>query len=92
MVATAADALQGAEERSGTTSPAELNDEIVALSQGVGCLRRAYDEIPRVASAKMLPNGLVASGEMLPAIVPATMQPPLLRRGHGHQDDAHGAG
>jgi hypothetical protein len=38
---------------------------------------RQWRQSPRVASAKMLPNGLVASGEMLPAIAPATMQPPL---------------
>jgi hypothetical protein len=48
--------------------------------------------VPRIASAKMLPDGIVASGEMLPAIAPATMVPPLLRRGHGHQDDTQGAG
>ena len=48
--------------------------------------------LPRVASAKMLPAWGVASGEMLPVIASATMQPPLPRRSYGHQDDAHGAG
>lgn len=46
---------------------------------------------PRIASAKMLPVGVVAPAEMLPAIAPATMAPPLPRRGYGHQDDAFGA-
>jgi hypothetical protein len=48
--------------------------------------------IPRIASAKVLPVGVVASAEMLPAIAPATMASPLPRRGYGHQDDALGAG
>jgi site-specific recombinase XerD len=49
-------------------------------------------DIPRIASAKVLPAGVVASAEMLPAIVPATMVSPLPRRGYGHQDDIFGAG
>jgi hypothetical protein len=49
-------------------------------------------ENPRIASAKMLPDGVVASREMLPAIVTATMLPPRPRRGYGHQDDTLGAG
>jgi hypothetical protein len=39
----------------------------------------------------MLPDGFVASGEMLPAIAPATVLSPILRRGYGHQDDVRGA-
>jgi hypothetical protein len=35
---------------------------------------------PRIASAKVLPVGVVASAEMLPAIAPATMASPLPRR------------
>jgi hypothetical protein len=52
----------------------------------------ASGAIPRIASAKVLPVGVVASAEMLPAIAPATMASPLPRRGHGHQDDTLGAG
>jgi hypothetical protein len=47
---------------------------------------------PRIASAKVLPVGVVASAEMLPAIAPATIASPLLRRGYGHRDDTLGAG
>jgi site-specific DNA recombinase len=47
---------------------------------------------PRIASVKMLPDGLVASGEMLLATAPATMVPPLIWRDYGNQDDAHGTG
>jgi hypothetical protein len=62
--------------------------------------RRAIDSIvrsvlpvyPRIASAKVLPVGVVASAEMLPAIAPATIASPLLRRGYGHRDDTLGAG
>jgi len=50
------------------------------------------DEAPRIASAKMLPVGVVASADMLPAIAPATIASPLPRRGYGHQDDTLGAG
>ena len=46
---------------------------------------------PRVASTKVLPVGVVASAEMLPAIAPDTIAPPLPRRGYGHQDDTFGA-
>ena len=35
---------------------------------------------PRIASAKMLPDGIVASREMLPAMVTATMLPPRPKR------------
>ncbi len=38
---------------------------------------------PRIASTKVLPVGVVASAEMLPAIAPATIAPPLPRRGYG---------
>ena len=47
---------------------------------------------PCIASAKMLPDGLVASGEMLPATAPATMVPPLIGRDYGNQDDADSTG
>jgi Nucleotidyl transferase AbiEii toxin, Type IV TA system len=45
----------------------------------------------RIASTKVLPVGVVASAEMLPAIAPDTIAPPLPRRGYGHQDDTFGA-
>src|SRR5690349_21269818 len=41
----------------------------------------------RVASAKMLPDGVVASREMLPVMASATMLAPRPWREHGHQDD-----
>src|SRR5271167_4029841 len=48
--------------------------------------------IPRIASVKTLPDGLVASGEMLPAIAPVTMVPLPIWRDYGNQDDAHRLG
>jgi hypothetical protein len=45
LVATAANAFVGAEERAGTAQAATVGDEIVALTHGVCCLRRAYDEM-----------------------------------------------
>ena len=51
-----------------------------------------FGEGPRIASAKMLPNRVVASREMLPAMARATMPPLQDRRGYGHQDNARGAG
>jgi hypothetical protein len=39
VVATAANALQGAEERSGSVNAEEINDEIINLIHGVACLR-----------------------------------------------------
>jgi hypothetical protein len=45
VVATAANALQGAEERSGSVNAEEINDEIITLIHGVACLRTAYDEM-----------------------------------------------
>ena len=45
LVATATNALQGAEQRSGRTSADEINDEIITLAHGVACLRTAYDEM-----------------------------------------------
>ena len=47
---------------------------------------------PRIASLKLLPDGVVASPKMLPTIGAVTMPPPLPRRGYGYQDDTHGAG
>jgi hypothetical protein len=47
---------------------------------------------PRIASTKMLPVGVVASAEMLPATAPATMLPSVIWRHDGNQDDARGAG
>lgn len=46
---------------------------------------------PRIASTEVLPDALVASPEMLPAIAHAIMPTPLLWRGYGYQDDARGA-
>jgi hypothetical protein len=45
FVATAANALQGAEERSRSVNAEEINDEIITLSHGVACLRAAHDEM-----------------------------------------------
>ena len=45
VVATAANALQGAEERSGSVNAEEINDEIITLTHGVACLQTAYDEM-----------------------------------------------
>lgn len=45
VVATAANALLGAQEREGSTSGAEVGDEITTLLHGVRCARRAYDSL-----------------------------------------------
>ena len=45
VVATAANALLGAQEREGSTSGAEVGDEITTLLHGVRCVRRAYDSL-----------------------------------------------
>jgi hypothetical protein len=45
VVATAANALLGAQEREGSTSGAEVGDEITTLLHGVRCVRRAYDAL-----------------------------------------------
>ena len=42
--------------------------------------RRKDPNAPRIASTEMLPDGRVASREMLPAIAPVTMPPSSLRR------------
>ena len=45
VVATAANALLGAQEREGSTAGAEVGDEITTLLHGVRCVRRAYDSL-----------------------------------------------
>lgn len=45
VVATAANALLGAEEREGSTAGADVGDEITTLLHGVRCIRRAYDAL-----------------------------------------------
>ena len=45
VVATAANALLGAQEREGSTSGAEVGDEITTLLHGVRCVRRANDAL-----------------------------------------------
>lgn len=45
VVATAANALMGAEEREGNTAGADVGDEITTLLHGVRCIRRAYDAL-----------------------------------------------
>src|SRR3954453_1561723 len=45
VVATAANALLGAQEREGSTSGAEVGDEVTTLLHGVRCIRRAYDAL-----------------------------------------------
>ena len=45
VVATAANALLGSQEREGSTSGAEVGDEITTLLHGVRCVRRAYDAL-----------------------------------------------
>jgi hypothetical protein len=45
IIATAANALTGAEERTGTADAADVGDEIVTLQHGVTCLRRGYDAL-----------------------------------------------
>jgi hypothetical protein len=45
VVATAANALLGAQEREGSTAGAEVGDEITTLLHGVRCVRRAYDAL-----------------------------------------------
>jgi hypothetical protein len=45
VVATAANALLGAQEREGSTAGAEVGDEITTLLHGVRCIRRAYDAL-----------------------------------------------
>ena len=61
--------------------------EANAVAQGAGCLaainaaiqsfeNSCQGQVPRIASAKMLPDALVASGGMLPATAAATIVPP----------------
>jgi hypothetical protein len=45
VVATAANALLGAEEREGSTAGADVGDEITTLLHGVRCIERAYDAL-----------------------------------------------
>jgi len=45
VVATAVNALLGAEEREGSTAGADVGDEITTLLHGVRCIRRAYDAL-----------------------------------------------
>jgi hypothetical protein len=45
VVATAANALLGAQEREGSTTGAEVGDEITTLTHGVRCVRRAYNAL-----------------------------------------------
>ena len=45
VVATAANALLGAEEREGSTAGADVGDEITMLLHGVRCIKRAYDAL-----------------------------------------------
>jgi len=45
VVATAANALLGAQEREGSTAGAEVGDEITTLLHGVRCVRRAYNAL-----------------------------------------------
>jgi hypothetical protein len=45
VVAAAANALLGAEEREGSTAGADAGDEITTLLHGVRCIRRAYDAL-----------------------------------------------
>jgi hypothetical protein len=45
VVARAASALLGAQEREGSTAGAEVGDEITTLLHGVRCVRRAYDAL-----------------------------------------------
>lgn len=45
VVATATNALLGAEEREGSTAGADVGDEITTLLHGVRCIRRAYDAL-----------------------------------------------
>ncbi len=45
VVATAANALLGAEEREGSTAGADVGDEITTLLHGVRCIKRAYDAL-----------------------------------------------
>jgi hypothetical protein len=45
VVATAANALLGAEEREGSTAGADVGDEITTLLHGVRCIKRAHDAL-----------------------------------------------
>ena len=45
VVATAANALLGAEEREGSSAGADVGDEITTLLHGVRCIKRAYDAL-----------------------------------------------
>jgi hypothetical protein len=45
VVATAANALLGAQEREGSTAGTEVGDEITTLLHGVRCVRRAYNAL-----------------------------------------------
>jgi hypothetical protein len=48
VVATAANALLGVQEREGSTAGPEVGDEITTLLHGVRCVRRAYDALDAV--------------------------------------------
>jgi hypothetical protein len=86
------------QDHRGALAPKDRNERVTL--RGIepratrGCLSRWRDHRsgdvvgilgPRIASAKMLPNGVVASREMLPAMVRATMPPLQDWRGYGHQ-------
>jgi hypothetical protein len=45
VVATAANALVGSQEREGSSAGADVGDEITTLVHGVQCVRKAYDEL-----------------------------------------------
>ena len=45
VVATAANALLGSQEREGSTTGADVGDEITTLLHGVRCVRRAYNAL-----------------------------------------------
>jgi hypothetical protein len=45
VVATAANALVGAQEREGSSAGVDVEDEITTLAHGVQCVRKAYDDL-----------------------------------------------
>ncbi len=53
---------------------------------------RVREMAPRIGSLKMLPAGIVASPEMLPAAGAASCRPITCGGVHGHECDAHGSG
>jgi hypothetical protein len=93
LVGAATKPVGAAECNSGGTVRSLADEEFgPSLDENANAESTSAPRLRALRRHKCYRAALVASGEMLPAIAPATMLPPLLRKGYGHQDDPHGAG